>query len=259
MIDGIRNAIPEIVAGIAGAMGWNVEAWHFQQSQAAAQAAEDLRKEAEEILAGWKLTGKPQITKDLDALAAQFKKVVAVFGETEEVLAAHALAYQEILRQHLGPIVDYLKQFSFSKTSSKTGAEQFYESQQQFRDAIAAIFAGDLTGLGDLTSLADTYLDLAQGFTAGAGFTAIEDEIKNLLQAVVDLVPGLSLNATNPTGGLGDPFNIVSDELQATIETGNTLLLNELRLHTTLLTGVRDSTSFIASRINDPLAMYMVN
>lgn len=237
------------------------------------QEAEDRRSEADDILKGWADSGKPAIRQDLDNLAEQFRKVTAVFGTTETVLAAHARAYEGILRNHLGPIMDYLRGFDLSSDSSLSGAERFAESQNQFRALLAEIAGGDFTRLGSVTQAAEMYRKLGQGYTAGEGFRFIEKEIKDALGSITGLVPGLApgsflglppivpgAGGTSGFGGGGfgsssGPVSVLAPELQRSIETGNTLLLTEARSQTFFLTRIDRNMIRAVEILSSPLSV----
>lgn len=225
-----------------GTWMWTGAGWVKKPGTETSAAQSDLDR-AKKMLEEWKRAGIHPLTRDLQDLATDFAFLKKHLGDTIEVQAAYAARLHEILDRYLDPIREFREGRQLSNLSTLTGEGQFYEAQRQFREAMQAVLGGDLTKLDSIVSLAQQYGELGQGFTAGEGVRFIMKEIDDAMDLLLSQVPGIAGGLSGaPLGAASNPMTIQSAALVGAINTGNGMVIDQMRSELTELQAINRNT-----------------
>lgn len=219
-----------------------------------AKALADAFKRATDMLKDYADKELPDIVREIRKIDEDFKFIGDTLGNTAEVINAKARAIAGALDRWLEPVRDFRRGMDFAGTSTLRGDQQFFAARDEFRQVATALLGGDLAQRDRFLELAGLYRDLGRGFTAGEGFRFIDSEIKGLMDRLLAQVPGFSLS-TAPLGTPSNPTTMQAPALQATIETGNTMLLAEMRLQTAEMRLARQRLDSIDGSLQNPLSV----
>lgn len=167
------------------------------------------------------------LTRELNKINEDFIIISGALGNTAEVISAKNDAIRRAIDDFLQPIKDFRTSMDTGDLSTLTAEDQFKSIQDQFRSLSQNMTLMDRDKLLDL---AEKYRSLGKDFTAGEGFRFIDKEIKDVIDRFLLLTPGgvgtLPLTASNRP-----EMMIVGavDKVTGSINTGNTLLLEEVR------------------------------
>lgn len=241
--------------------GWNYTAIAQQAYQ------KMIRAFVNDTLDEFETSGN-ELEDALRGIGERFTDINAAFvhlGATQEELEraerARLNAIQQALASYLDPINERLRSRQVGERSILTGEQQYQNAQRQFRDLFAQIQSGDLSNLGDVVGLADQYEELMRSFTGGEGLRFGLKEIDDALSVITTLVPGFAAEMAeigtteNPmiTDNQGMIDAIESNE--ETVNTGNTLLLAELRNGIVEMRAQTGRLAAIEEALNNPLSV----
>lgn len=189
--------------------------------------------------------GSPLVRR-LNEINAQFDDIyaalTAIGASQADLQRAELLRLQAVERaieEWLSPIVEYLDDSRFGSLSSLSGEDRFYAAREEFR-RISGLSLDELSRMSpeELVRIADLYREMGREFTAGEGYRFVESEVMGFLESLRNGIPDfLTGEGSAPLGSVSNPMAVNVEPLIAAasattdaVNTGNVLLLDELRL-----------------------------
>jgi len=208
----------------------------------------DSIKKANDLLSKYTSDIRDSFTRDLIEIRDDFTEIRKVLGDTPLVLSTFNSAVKKAVDEFIKPVKDFREGRQLSNLSTLTGEQQFLESQSKFRSLFADIQAGDISKVSEIINMGQMYGELGQGFTAGSGLRFIMKELDDTMLSIERLIPNyaagiIGAEGSVMLGSVSNPMNVQSSpatitaigDTTAAINTGNSLVLTELRSSNTQL------------------------
>lgn len=207
-----------------------------------------------------------EINTQFEDIAAALVQIGAAQSDIERAELLRLKTIEKAMDDWLKPINALLDENKFGSLSTLTGEQQYKAAEAEFQKLTQGFLGGDLSiSSEEIAKAAERFRELGREFTAGEGYRFIDKQITDTLLAIKASLPGLTgtgaattsagasgLTVSLPAnvltflgGGTGSAAGMVAESSAATvsaitgttaaINTGNTLMLSELRLVNTEL------------------------
>lgn len=206
-----------------------IHRWAVEQTRAAIEALRSSTMDLISQLYGGMPGSLEEINRRIAAEEARFNSELGHIGD---VAAASKQRYEQEL-QALMRLQEFVDGLLLGDLSTLTPGEQLAEAQSQYMQTLIAAQGGDLEALEALPGIAQTYLEIAQGYYSTTdGFTQISDSVMAALNALLSAgpqtLPGIGTGGSG--GGHGGSAELDSlyaqrEALQAQEDAANRLAL----------------------------------